>query len=129
MGCGCFLFFISLGILAILEIFLEKLKKWGKEVEKEKQIKFFKAAEKGDEKAVELLLESGRVAVNVKDEYGWTALMLASRNGHKEVVKLLLKKGADVNAKNKGGWTALMLATLYGHKEIVEILKSYGAKE
>ena len=30
---------------------------------------------------------------------GWTALILASSNGHKEVAKLLVDHGADVNIK------------------------------
>ena len=33
-------------------------------------------------------------------QYGNTALHLASRNGHPEVVKLLLQSHADVNVKN-----------------------------
>ena len=36
--------------------------------------------------------------------------MLASENGHKEVVELLIKNSADVNAKNDRGKTAMMLA-------------------
>ena len=35
------------------------------------------------------------------DIKGVTALMVASWNGHTEVVKLLLDKGADVNVKNQ----------------------------
>ena len=33
-------------------------------------------------------------------QYGYTALMVASRNGHKEVVKLLLDHGADINMQD-----------------------------
>ena len=31
---------------------------------------------------------------------GWTALMMASENGHMECVKVLLDRGADVNMQN-----------------------------
>ena len=31
---------------------------------------------------------------------GWTALMAAAQNGHKEVVELLLQHNADINAKH-----------------------------
>jgi ankyrin repeat protein len=35
---------------------------------------------------------------NVKSsENGFTALMIASKNGHTNIVKLLLDKGADIN--------------------------------
>ena len=40
-----------------------------------------------------------------------TALMLASQNGHLDVVQALLAKGAEVNAKANDGATALMLAS------------------
>jgi ankyrin repeat protein len=42
---------------------------------------------------VELLIEKG-ADVNAKDNLGKTALMLASENGHKEIVGLLKSYGA-----------------------------------
>ncbi len=50
--------------------------------------------------------------------------MIASRNGHAEVVKILLENGAEVNLQNKNGWSALMMASQYGH---AEGLLEYGA--
>ena len=37
----------------------------------------------------------------VCSQNGWTGFILASQNGHLEVVKLLLDKGADVNKADK----------------------------
>ena len=39
---------------------------------------------------------------------GATALMVASDNGHLDVVQALLAKGAEVNARDNDGLTALM---------------------
>jgi len=75
---------------------------------------------------VKTFLKAG-IDPNTKDNDGWTALMKAAENGHKEVVELLLKNGADVNAKDNDGWTALMKAAKNGHKEIVELLLKNGA--
>ena len=36
---------------------------------------------------------TGAVDVNVRNDRGWTALMLAARNGHKDVITELLEKG------------------------------------
>ena len=35
----------------------------------------------------------GAMDVNVRNDRGWTALMLAARNGHKDVITELLEKG------------------------------------
>ena len=37
--------------------------------------------------------------VNAKDRDGWTALIVASQNGHQNVVQALIAARADVNAK------------------------------
>ena len=49
-------------------------------------------------------------------------LHMASRNGHKDVVKVLIKNGARVNASNQNRVTALMYAAQNGHKDVVEAL-------
>jgi len=54
-----------------------------------------------------------------------TALMMASWNGHPDVVRALLAKGADVNAKMSIGWTALTMAK---EAEVRALLIQAGAK-
>ena len=50
-----------------------------------------------------------------------TAIMVASKNGHIDVVKLLIEKGADISMVSKDN-TALLLASRYGQIELVKIL-------
>ena len=79
------------------------------------------AAGGGQKEIVELLLESN-ADVNLKENDGSTALMVAALFGYKEIVELLLQNNAIVNAKKTDGSTALIFAAREGHKEIVEIL-------
>ncbi|PNH00522.1 Histone-lysine N-methyltransferase EHMT1, partial [Tetrabaena socialis] len=59
---------------------------------------------------------------------GSTALHLASRWDHADVVGLLLLQGqADVAAKDAGGSSALNLASQWGHATVVEVLLGAGA--
>ena len=55
-------------------------------------------------------IQSG-INVNVQDENGMTALMLASQAGHVELIQEFLKAGSSVNIQNLLGNTALILAT------------------
>lgn len=51
------------------------------------------AAQRGDISSVKSLLNKG-ADMNAKNKNGWTASMLASKNGHTEIVQLLKKAGA-----------------------------------
>eukprot|EP00873_Tetraselmis_striata_P025958 jgi/Tetstr1/446222/TSEL_033766.t1 len=67
------------------------------------------------------------VPLNTTGEYGWTALHLAAKKGHAEVVQLLLRgveggPGADISCPDKHGMTALHWAALRGHAAVVELL-------
>ena len=69
----------------------------------------------GHVEIVKLLLTAPGIKVDKKTMIGFTALMVAARNGnesnsHIEIVKLLLKAGADPFKKSRGGKTALWLA-------------------
>jgi serine/threonine-protein phosphatase 6 regulatory ankyrin repeat subunit B len=73
-------------------------------------------------------LLAAKADVNAKTLWNnLTALIVASQNGHLEVVRALLAAKADVNVKQYQGYTALMLATQNGHQEVVQLLKSAGA--
>ena len=104
-----------------------------------------RAAENGINKAVQFLLEMG-VNIDNVDSNGRTALMLASKAGHEEIVEtllsarangsqdghsrvgqILLKGGADPNIQEKDGRSALMYASQNGHSEVVQILLKGGA--
>ena len=83
---------------------------------------------------VKLLIEAN-VDVDIKNDRGNTALILASARGDyiyrgdtrgsgvgKTLVKLLLEAGADVNIQNSSGRTALMAASGQGYTKVVKLL-------
>lgn len=58
---------------------------------------------------------------------GYTALHMASNEGHFEVVKFLLEKGADINIQSWACGTALQMACKAGHLKVVKLLIEKGA--
>ncbi|MBQ5475922.1 MAG: ankyrin repeat domain-containing protein, partial [Lachnospiraceae bacterium] len=74
-----------------------------------------------------LLIDHG-ADVNVADEHGKTALIVAAENSNKEMIELLIKHSANVNAADESGYTALMFAAKHNiGKEIAKFLVERGA--
>lgn len=59
--------------------------------------------------------------------YGWSALMVASKQGNKKEVESLLYDGAQVNFQDREGWSALMVASKWGNYEVAKLLLDHGA--
>ena len=85
------------------------------------------ACENGNIDVIQRFINDGFDINQELDEYGWTPLIFASDNGHKEIVEMLMRAGADIEKADKYGWTPLIVAINNGHKEIVEILIRAGA--
>ena len=71
-------------------------------------------------KYVKLLLNYPNIDVNIQNEHGVTALMMAVSNSYgfstEETVKMLLNHpNIDVNIQDENGWTALMYAIKYSN--------------
>ena len=69
--------------------------------------------------------------INLPNVKNWTAIIIATYNGHLNIVKSLTKFGADINSTNKNGTTLLMYALSYFQRtqdsEIFEFLLESGS--
>lgn len=86
----------------------------------------FKAIETKQMKPIELLIKQG-YDLEVRDQTGRSALILAAECGELEVVKLLIASGSIIEAQEQDGYTALMVAATKGYKDIVALLLEHGA--
>jgi ankyrin repeat protein len=72
------------------------------------------------------LIEHG-ADVTMKKSGGFSALIWASMNGHKELVDLFIESKADINEKDDGLYTPLVLAVIHNHYDIAKTLLEHGA--
>ncbi len=84
---------------------------------------FLDAAAFGDEKDFKKMLKKN-ININVQDDVGNTALILAASEGHTVIVELLLKANADKTIVNKYGYDALYYAKNKKKRDIVKLLEN-----
>jgi ankyrin repeat protein len=87
-----------------------------------------RAAELGDANGVDQMIGKG-MDPNTADAKGNTLLIIAVREGHRDVVGALVRRKANANKRNQYGDTALMLASLRGDREIARTLIELGGAE
>ncbi len=85
------------------------------------ELAWFEAAGSGQTERVLAMLKEG-LNVDLKDQSGATALMLASTYGHVNVINTLLEHAADPDLRDNNSMTALMRATTKGSPEAVRAL-------
>jgi len=88
-------------------------------------LELMRAAGAGDASEVAKLLARGAQA-DAADAARSTALLVAAREGRREVVRLLLAAGADVDGRG-GAMTPLAAAALRGHLQVAALLLRHGA--
>ena len=74
------------------------------------EMKLISAAERGDARAVQRLLEEG-ASVDARDEGGRSALIAAAYGNRLGVARSLIEAGADVNTKDQTQQSAYLIST------------------
>jgi TonB family protein len=99
------------------------------------QTALMQAAQDGTADEIKKLLKKG-AGLEVKDRYGWTALLYAATfnlgylpnpKPDASALKILLSAGANVNVSDTRGITPLIIAAAEGRTEFVKLLLSKGA--
>ena len=92
---------------------------------------FFNAARFGRlqvmEKMISIIAEFDGKDLNAVNEEGETALVIACRHSHSEIVNALITKGANIDSVGAVGYTALMTAVHKNNVDCVSILLQHGA--
>ncbi|XP_050401924.1 ankyrin repeat domain-containing protein 66 isoform X2 [Patella vulgata] len=91
-------------------------------------LKLHDAAATGDRDAMEDLLKSEKIDINLADEeyHNYTALHWACSKGYSECVRLLLEFGAKGTSRSDQGWTPAHCAAETGRTPALRALYSAG---
>ncbi len=86
------------------------------------------AAQKGDSKRVEFLLQQYPREIDSRGEGNYTPLHLAAAFGHMETVRLLVQAGTDLDARGADGLTAMEMAREKGYDDVALLLRQKGTR-
>lgn len=87
---------------------------------------FLAENDSGNTRILQLLVDAD-ADMDVKNNKGWTALMLAAEKNNTTLVQQLIQGGADLEVENQGQYTALAIALLNNAAEAAAILIGSGA--
>ena len=85
------------------------------------------SAKKGDIESIKQHIAYGTDLNSKGSRRDETALIIASCQGHFEIVDLLVSNDVDLDIQNDEGVTAQFCAVFFGQTEIVQLLKDAGA--
>ena len=85
------------------------------------------SAKKGDVESIKQHIAFGTDLNSKGSSRDETALIIASCQGHYEIVGLLINNDVDLDIQNDEGVTAQFCAVFFGRTEIVQLLKDAGA--
>ena len=98
-----------------------------KEEIKEPASNIWVSAKKGDIESIKQHIAYGTDLNSKGSSRDETALIIASCQGHFEIVDLLVNNDVDLDIQNEEGVTAQFCAVFFGQTEIVQLLKDAGA--
>jgi ankyrin repeat protein len=87
----------------------------------------FIATRRGYASILDAILKNVNDINSFRTQDGMTLLMIATKEGFRDIFEILLNKGADVNLKDAGGLTPLMIAVTRGNSEFINTLINKGA--
>lgn len=106
---------------------IQKMKKaWARYFHPVTQEALFKAAQKGNVAEIRRLVNAG-VAVDVRNEYGQTPLIVAAISDKPKAIEELVKLGAALNAQENSGNSALLRALALNNYGAIWKLVKLGA--
>jgi ankyrin repeat protein len=114
------------GSTATVQLLLEKGAKTDLVCMLKQETALAMAVDRNHEEKVRLLLEY-HADIEVKNENGYTPLIIATLHGNETIVRMLLDRGADIEAKDFKGRTPLHWAADKDHAAIVRLLLEKGA--